>query len=291
MTSFPVLPRQPLCAPWTRDRLVHVYAFALGCAIEPRTASSYSSALQSYLAFCKSHDFPIDPTPDTLSFYIVFMCHHIKPNSIKSYLSGICNQLEPFFPGMHDSRRTRLIIHTLQGCKKMHALGTVHKHPLAQMELCKITTFYSASSSYDDRLFIVLLLTGFHALLHLGELVWPDKVVLQDYRKVILCNSVQLLPQGFAFSLPGHKADCFFEGSHVILQQNATHDDPHHAFLDYLTSCDHIFPFNPELWLRSNGHIHGLSAVFVITFQVMLEATPCVLVVLPHLLKLVYPLI
>jgi hypothetical protein len=255
MTSFPVSPRQPLRAPWTRDRLVHVRALALGCAIEPGTASSYSSALQSYLAFCKSHDFPIDPTPDTLSFYIVFMCHHIKPNSVESYLSGICNQLEPFFPGVRDSRRTRLVIRTLQGCKKMRALGTVRKRPLARTELCEITTFYSASSSYDDRLFVVLLLTGFHALLRLGELVWPDKVVLQDYRKVILRNSVQLLPQGFAFSLPGHKADRFFEGSRVILQQNATRDDPHHAFLDYLTSRDRIFPFNPELWLRSDGHI------------------------------------
>ena len=90
MTSFPISPRQPLRAPWTHDHLVHIRALALGCAIEPGMASSYSSALQSYLAFCKSHDFPIDPTPDTLSFYIVFMCHHIKPNSIKSYLSGHC---------------------------------------------------------------------------------------------------------------------------------------------------------------------------------------------------------
>jgi hypothetical protein len=105
MTSFPVSSRQPLRTPWTRERLVHERAVALGCAIEPGTASSYSSALQSYLAFCKSHNFPIDPTPDTLSFFVVFMCHHIKPKSVESYLSGICNQLEPFFPIVRESRR------------------------------------------------------------------------------------------------------------------------------------------------------------------------------------------
>jgi hypothetical protein len=255
MTSFPVSSRQPSRTPWTRERLVHERAVALGCAIEPGTASSYSSALQSYLAFCKSHNFPIDPTPDTLSFFVVFMCHHIKPKSVESYLSGICNQLEPFFPIVRESRRNRLVIRTLQGCKKLRVFNIIRKRPLTRDELCKISIFYSTSTVYDDKLFLVLLLTGFHALLRLGELVWPDKVELQDYRKVILRNSVELLPKGFAFLLPGHKADRFFEGNRIILQQNLTLDDPHLPFINYLVSRDLLFPFNPELWLRSNGQI------------------------------------
>ena len=39
---------------------------------------------------CRIHDFPIDPTPDMLSFYTVFISHHIKPSFVDSYLSGIC---------------------------------------------------------------------------------------------------------------------------------------------------------------------------------------------------------
>ena len=54
--------------------------------------------------------------------------------------------------------------------------------------------------------------------MHLEELVWPDKKDLQDFRKVTTQDSVELLPKGFFFFLPGHKADKFFEGNRVIVQ-------------------------------------------------------------------------
>ncbi|KAJ3004685.1 hypothetical protein NUW54_g4696 [Trametes sanguinea] len=38
--------------------------------------------------------------------------------------------------------------------------------------------------SYDDSLFITILITGFHALLRLGEMVWPDNCDLQSYQKL-----------------------------------------------------------------------------------------------------------
>src|SRR5271168_840572 len=53
------------------------------------------------LTFCDLHHLPVDPTPDTLSFYIVFLSSHINPKSVNSYLSGISQQLEPFFPVMY----------------------------------------------------------------------------------------------------------------------------------------------------------------------------------------------
>ncbi|KAL1942047.1 hypothetical protein VTO73DRAFT_6577 [Trametes versicolor] len=56
-----------------RDKLaVHERAIALGHALDKST--TYSSALNSYLTFCKIHSFPVDPTPDTLSFFVTFMC-------------------------------------------------------------------------------------------------------------------------------------------------------------------------------------------------------------------------
>jgi hypothetical protein len=90
--------RQPLRVAWPRDRLLRERAIALGQAIDVSTFKSYSSALNSYLTFVRLHDLPVEPTPDTLSFYTVFMSHHIDPKSVSSYLSGICQQLEPHFP-------------------------------------------------------------------------------------------------------------------------------------------------------------------------------------------------
>jgi len=37
---------------------------------------------------------------ERLCFYIVYMSHHIKPTLIKSYLLGICAELEPFYPNI-----------------------------------------------------------------------------------------------------------------------------------------------------------------------------------------------
>ena len=53
--------------------------------------------------------------------------------------------------------------------------------------------------------------------MHLGKLVWPDKKNLQDYHKVSMCNSVNILPDSNSFLLLGHKADHFFEGNLVIV--------------------------------------------------------------------------
>jgi hypothetical protein len=91
-------PRQPVREVWTRERLVHERAIALGNVLDRSTLSNYSSALNSYLNFVKQHDFPVEPTPETLSFYAVYMCHHLNPRSVNTYLSGISQQLETHFP-------------------------------------------------------------------------------------------------------------------------------------------------------------------------------------------------
>jgi len=78
---------------WTCDHLLHKRATAIACAVEPSSVSSYSSAVNSYFDFCSSHSLPVEPTPDTLSFYAIYMSHHIKPKSVASYLSSICSKL------------------------------------------------------------------------------------------------------------------------------------------------------------------------------------------------------
>lgn len=247
--------RQPLRAPWTRERLNLERSLALGSAIDASSTASYSSALQSYISFCRAHSFELDPTPDTLSYYTVYMCHHIKPSSVDSYLSGICNQLEPFFPEARQNRRHRLVSRTLRGCKKIRAIPTTRKRPLSRSELAALQPQYMMSSNHDDLLFFTILLTGFHGLMRLGELVFPDKHSLRDFRKVTKRTSVELLPDGFSFFLPGHKADQFFEGNRVIIHKTNSGDDPNQPFRKYLCSRDQMFPYHPELWLRQDGTV------------------------------------
>ena len=183
------------------------------------------------------------------------MAHHIKPSLVDSYLSGICNKLESFHPDVWKNHWHQLITKTLHGCKKLHTVPTTRKRPLSRAELADLQPQYMSSSRHDDLLFFVILLVGFHSLMWLGELVSPDSKTLQDFQKVTKCNTVELLPEGFAFFLPGHKANKFFEGNRVLLQHNSGGDDPDRPFRKYLQSCNKLFPFHPQLWLRANGSV------------------------------------
>jgi hypothetical protein len=101
-----VCAQQPARELWSWEHLVHECAIALGQAVNASTWSNYGSALNSYLSFVRLHDMPVEPTANTLSLYTVYMCHHIRPTSINTYLSGICHQLEPFFPGVREIRKS-----------------------------------------------------------------------------------------------------------------------------------------------------------------------------------------
>ncbi|KAF8805886.1 hypothetical protein BYT27DRAFT_7103406 [Phlegmacium glaucopus] len=244
MSNVTALSRPHKCGAWTRERLLREHAIALACAVKPSSASSYSSALTSYLNFCSIHSFPIKPTPNTLSFFAVYMSHYIKPRSINSYLSGICNQLKPFSPNVRTHRRHWLVSKSLEGCQKMFPTPINRKRPITHSELSSLSLALSDSPVYDDKIFLAILLTSFHGLIH-----------LQDYRKVIICNTVIINPKSYQFLLPGHKADRFFEGSIVLIQATQTHDDLWLMFSSYITYCDRIFKYHPELWLKADGTI------------------------------------
>lgn len=85
------------------EHLAREGAIALGQAIDISTWKNYSSALNSYLTFVRIHNMTVEPTADTLSLFTVYMSHHIKPDSIDTYLSGICQQLEPYFPQVREA--------------------------------------------------------------------------------------------------------------------------------------------------------------------------------------------
>jgi hypothetical protein len=74
--------------------------------------------------------------------------------------------------------------------------------------------------------------------------------MLQDYRKIIMRNTVHYNQGSYHLYLPGHRADRFFEGNDVIIQATGDGDDPFSPFLTYITTRDQVFPFRPELWLK-----------------------------------------
>ena len=238
---------------WTRERLLRERALALGQAIDLSTWKNYGSALNSYLTFVRIHNFPVEPTPDTLSFYTVFMCHHIKPDSVDNYLSGICQQLEPYFPSVRETRKSVLCKRTLTGCKRLRGVPTKRKRALTKQDLQTVIDYYSNSTSHDDLLFVAQLLTGFFALMRLGELTISDDKNLFDHRKITSRTSVSLSHDDYRFFLPSHKADRVFEGNIIIIQHHTTSIDPLSFFKKYLASRDRLFPFSSDLWLRSDG--------------------------------------
>jgi len=106
------------------ERLRHEWALALGEVIDLSTQKSYGSAFNSYLNFVPMHHLPVEPTDDTLSLFTVYTSHYIKPDSVNSYLSGICHQLEDFFPDVRKARSSPLVRRTLRGCLRMKGTPT-----------------------------------------------------------------------------------------------------------------------------------------------------------------------
>ena len=247
--------KQPKREAWTIERLINERSISLGYSLDASSFGTYTSALNSYLTFCNLHNLPVDPTPDTLSFYVVFLSSHIKPDSVNSYLSGICRQLEPFFPEVRHNRKSLLVSRTMTGCMRRFGTPVTRKKPLLRANLLFILDSMTSSPSHDSLLFAALILTGFHALMRLGELVFPDKKKLRNYRKISLRHSVSITPEQYSFFLPSHKGDRFFEGNIILIQKLNMSTDPYHPFLNYLNSRDKYFPLHPELWLTSKGSV------------------------------------
>jgi hypothetical protein len=248
--------RQPARAGWARDKLLRERAIFLGQAIDRSTLKTYSSALNSYLTFVRVHNFPVEPTPDTLSLYATYMAHHINPRSVVSYLSGIAQQLEPYFPGVREARRSPLVERTLKGCMRSKGVATKRKRALTTSDLMRVVDDLKNSTQHDDLLFLAMLLTGFFALMRLGELAFPDDKDLQNWRKISKRSSVVLSDDQYEFQLPSHKADRFFEGNRIIIKKDQYCDlNPLNYFSRYLASRDSMFPLASPLWLTSTGNV------------------------------------
>jgi hypothetical protein len=233
-----------------------VLLVALGFAIESTTASAYDSHLNSYLNFCRLHQRPIEPTEDTLSFFVVWLSHHIEPRSVDSYLSGIVNRLQPHFPTVASARKSLLVSRTLKGCKRCLSRPVNRKLPLSLDDLNTVVDTFRDTTVYDDVLFTALIVTGFKTLQRLTELVWPNTLKHQTYRSVPLRHSLTLAVQSASYTLPHHKTDRLGVGSQILLlAEPSAHFDPLLILRRYISACDHRFPYHPQLWLTNAGSI------------------------------------
>ena len=115
MISISVLLRQPPRVAWTLNCLNYEWSILLGLSIDSTSAATYTSTTNSYLTFCKKHHLSIEPTTETLSYYITYQTHFTSPNSINFYLSSIVNQLELYYPDIRKQQGSLLVKHTLKG--------------------------------------------------------------------------------------------------------------------------------------------------------------------------------
>ena len=253
MISSRVRSQQPHRVPWTLERLVTKRSISLSFVLDKSTSLTYSSALNSYLAFCSMHGFDPEPSIDTLSFYVAYMSHHIEPRSVRTYLTGIVSEREAFYPHVREVRHSSVVAQTLKGSMCRFSAPVHQKEPLTRDDLATIAASLPLPISHDDLLFCALLQTGFFGLNRLGELVWPDNSALQSFSEVSWRSSVQLTPSSYSFQIRRDKVDTHFEGTKVVIQHSPIEPDPFDTFTCYLCSCDACFPLHPQLWLRSDG--------------------------------------
>jgi hypothetical protein len=237
------------------ETLLRERALALSNSVDISTSNSYGSALNSWIAFIHMHHFPIEPTSDTLSFFVVYMSHHIRPKSVKSYLACLVQQLEPDYPSIRQVRMSRLVVKVMKGCLKSRGQAVRRKLPLSLNDLRFVCTKSLSANSHDDLLFAALVVTGFFGLLRLGEMTFPDNSFLRDWRKVTKRSSLISQHHQYEFFLPTHKADHFFEGNRVLIRAFHSTFDPCPIFQCFLSSRDHLFPAASPLWLTSAGRV------------------------------------
>ncbi|CAE6459491.1 unnamed protein product [Rhizoctonia solani] len=99
--------------------------------------------------------------------------HPVKPSIVVGYLSGICSNLEPLFPNVHNIRTAPLVSKTLVGLKKRFGSPAKQKSAISVQEISDVHSILSLSSSYDDWLFLALLSVGFTASIASENCVGP----------------------------------------------------------------------------------------------------------------------
>ena len=252
MSSPAGQPRQAPDEPWSTKGLISWHSFYVTSSLVPSLCLSYTSA-QSYQRFCRLHNFPTELTADMLSFFLTYQSHSLHPKTLSSYLSGICNQLEVFHPQIRTLWQSPIVHRTLTGIHHVHGTSTRHKPPLLPSDLHVAIDQFGSSKDYDDTLFLTQLLVGFNQLLRLAKLCGPDNPQLFDVCRSMRHFDIVVAPDHLQLLLPGHKANKFFAGSHLLIPRHSDPVCPFPYVLTYLHRRGQLFPWRPELWICQDG--------------------------------------
>lgn len=252
-------PRNAARPSWSTSHLIQRRAELLTNSRAPSTNITYNSALTSYTEFCTKHNFPLDPTPDTLSFYIAYMSSFIKPTSVASYLSGILHLLQPYFPHAREARSHPLVKNTLQGALCIANSPVQRKRPITLDDLHLIASYGAPQPSYNDLLLRALSFTSFFGLLRPSEVCLSDSPRKRDMRKIMLRHQLVIEDDMMSIPLHAHKADQQNSGNMVLLLRRDDSLNPLPIITNYLHLRDASFPINPELWTRSDGSLPNYS--------------------------------
>lgn len=178
----------------------------------------------------------------------------MSPRTLEAYLSGLASVFSKSHPNVAVATNSRAVREVLKGCKRQFSSPVARKEPLSLQDLVRVHS--ATSKSFDDVLFLALLLVGFHALHRLGELTVPNNARARDDRKVIKRTSLFVSDCGkfLRYTLPYSKSDQFFLGSTVLLSRCQIHGAcPVDALLRYLAMRDLYFISSPFLFLTSRG--------------------------------------
>jgi len=144
--------------------------------------------------------------------------------------------------------------------KKMRGnIPVRRKRALTSADLERLFDHFD-TGKHDDTLFLTITLTGFHALLQLGEMTQPDARDTRSSMKMSSRHTLHLHTLHFTYLLPFHKGDRFFEGNMVLVRSQPTSRMcPLRMMRRYLASRDSLFGLFPELWLTSDGRVPSYS--------------------------------
>ena len=205
---------QPQHVAWTLEWLVHEWAIALSHSIDSSSTLTCNTHLQSYLAFCKLHQWHIELTPETTSQASAKLWNHIFKDKQKV-------QLHPIITWMFSSM--------------MKMRGNISfncKHALTSGDVECLFDCYD-TGQHNDTLFPTVTLTRFHALLQLGEMTQPNLKGKWSSKKSTLHYTPCLLQHNFSYLLLYHKGDQYFEGNIILVTAWP-------SIQLCLTSCGHI---------------------------------------------------
>ena len=238
--------------PMDLEKLDELVLYLQVHAIERSTRNNYATGARDYLRFCRIHNLPLDPTPQTLSRYIAYTSRFIA--SGPKYLTGARHFLKDFFPDFTAARVDAAVQATIRGSKKLRADPIRRKPPLRTSHLQAFLDIANTSGLYNDLLFITMLACGFYALHRMGELTQPNQHSLRDWRKIIKRASLHFSKGEAGYTLPYHKSDPFYHGS-AILFTDQDIANPSELLRRFVKRRDRLHGARAALFICEDGSI------------------------------------